>query len=219
MSGPSQAPITVPSGAFPFATLHEVNERCIDLLVSEARAERRPPLPLVVTLRSLLRNMGAETRRRAARQGLLLVDMEFQDAVWWRSVRAQPARQRRPAGKQGSFPPRSATPLVRATLTLACQSLHVDREMARVILGMIPDVAELVANLKLVEMDQIAARWFRHIQPRWNDQPAVWNALLQAAQDNRPRAMQEFSVHGLQLMTGSLLSAKNLESPNRRRIP
>lgn len=211
MSGPSHVPpITVPFAAFPFATLHEVNERCIDLLVNEARAERRPPLALVVPLGDVLRNLGTETRRRAARQGLLLVDMEFQNAAWWRSVRAQPARHRRASRKRDSFPRRSATPLVRATLILACQGLHVDREMARVLLGMTSEVAELVVNLKLGEIDQIATHLFQHIKPRWNDQPTVWNSLLQAAQGNEARAMQDFSVHGLQLMTGSLLSEETL---------
>jgi hypothetical protein len=87
---PSQEPLKVPSAAFPFAALHEVNERCIELLVNEARAEKRPPIPLVIPLRELFRNTGAEARRRAGQRGLLLIDMEFQDAESWRAVRTQP---------------------------------------------------------------------------------------------------------------------------------
>jgi hypothetical protein len=213
MSGP-QEPFAMPSAAFPFATLHEVNERCLQLLVNEARAERRPAIPLATPLRDLLRNMGAEARRRAAQRALLLVDMEFQDATWWRLVRAQPGKQWRSG--RGAFPRRSATPLARTTLMLAWHSLQADRDTGCVLLGITPPVADLIVNLQLAEIDQIANRRFRHLQPRWHDQPAIWRALLLAAQANRADAMRDFNVHGLQLMTGSLLSARSSEGTRER---
>jgi hypothetical protein len=208
MPGMSQEPLKVPSAAFPFAALHEVNERCIELLVNEARAEKRPPMPLVIPLRELLRNTGPEARRRAAQRGLLLIDMEFQDAEWWRAVRTQPEKQWRTTAWRGSFPRRSAVPLGRATLMLAWHSLHADRDTSCVLLGMTAAVAELIANLQLVEIDQIANRRFRHVQPRWHDQPSIWRTLLLAAQVNKADAMRDFNLHGLQLMTGRLLSVR-----------
>src|SRR5207244_2358773 len=113
-----------------------------------------------------------------------------------------PDRKWRTAAWRGSFPRRSAVPLARATLMLAWHSLRADPETACVLLGMSPPVADLISALPLAEIDRIADRGFRHVQPRWHDRPAVWRNLLLAAQTSNPGAMRDFNLHGVQLMTG-----------------
>lgn len=192
--------------AFPFATLHEVNERCIALLVNAAHSEDSPPFALVAPLRELLRNTGPASRRRASESGFLLVDMEFQDLEWWRAARTHPDRQLRNGQWRGQFPRRTAIPLTRATLMLVWQSIHADLDTACALLGLAHPVAELISDLQLAELEGIAVRRSRHLYPRWYDQPLVWRALLLAASTEKPAALRNFRIQGLQLITGRLLA-------------
>lgn len=194
-----------PGSTFSLEGLHELNERCITLLVNAARAEAPPPFPLVTQLRDILRNSKPDVRRRAAQRGFLLLDMEFRHAEWWQAVRAEPNKQWRTASWRGAFPRRSAVPLTRSVLMFAWHSIQADPETACVILGMTRSVAELIGELQLGQIDTIADRRFRHIQPRWHDRPAVWRALLRAAENATPTAMRRVDLHGLQLITGELL--------------
>lgn len=206
MSGADPESPTPRTPPFLFAALHEINERCLALLVNEARARRRPPVALVPSIRDLLLETDAEARRRAAQRGVLLADLRFQDELYWQAMTQQPSRHRRQAAPwRGYFPRRSAAPLARALLMLAWQSLHADRQAALVLLGITPGVAKVIEHLPLAEIDLIASLQYRHVQPRWSDQPAIWRELLQAAQANHPVALSRFDVHGLQLITGSLL--------------
>jgi hypothetical protein len=81
---------------FPYKALHEVNERCIELLVNAARSEPAAGFPLVRHLRDILRISDPEIRRRAAGRSILLVDIAFHDGDWWRGVKREPTRRRRP---------------------------------------------------------------------------------------------------------------------------
>jgi hypothetical protein len=194
-----------PSG-FPFSTLHEVNERCVALLVNAAHSEDRPPFALVAPLRELLCSTGPASRRRAAESGFLLLDMEFQDLEWWRAVRTYPDRQVRNGQWRGQFARRTAIPLTRATLMLVWQSIHADLDTACALLGLARPVAELISDLQLLELEGIAVRRSRHLYPRWHDHPLVWRTLLLAASGEKPPALRNFRIQGLQLITGGLLA-------------
>ena len=198
------------SVAFPFATLHEVNERCIELLVNAARSEERAPFALIAPLRELLIPMGPLQRRRASQIGFLLVDMEFHDPNWWTAICRNPDRQWRSGKWRGQFTRRSAIPLARDTLMLAWHSIQADLDTACVLLGLARPVADLISRLKLSEINRIAVRRARHIYPRWYDQPLIWGKLLAAsAAGARSMAMRNFQVHALQLMGGALLAQED----------
>lgn len=206
------------SPALPFATVHEINERCLALLFNEARANRQPPVALVTPLRELLLQTDAATRRRAAQRPIVLADLRFEDEVYWRAVVQQPAQCRRLTSPwRGSFPRSSAAPLARALLVLAWHSLHADREATQVLLGMTATVAQLIESLPLGDIDSIASLQYRHLQPRWADQPAVWRELLEAAQRaDQPAALARLDVRALQLITGRLLFRASPANPSRR---
>ena len=91
---------------------------------------------------------------------------------------------------------------------LAWHSLRADRDAACVLMGMTSAVADLIHDVPLPQLDEIAGRQFRHVQPRWQEQPAIWRALLNAAQSSRDRPMREFNLYALQLVAGALLSAQ-----------
>lgn len=191
--------------AFPYRSLHEVNERCIGLLVNAARSEPIAPLPLVRQLRESLRTSDPESRKRAAGRNVLLVDIAFHDADWWRGVRHDPTRRRRALLAYAGFPRRTSVPLARATLMLAWHAIQEDLVTATVLLGMHREVAKVIANLQLAEIDNIAERRFRHVLPRWHDQPDYWGELLDAARSGSAQALRRCDVRGLQMIVGEQL--------------
>lgn len=207
------------SSPFPFADLHEINERCLQLLVSEARSERRSSIALVMPLREVLLQLGADARRRAAQRGVLLVDLRLQDVEYWESIQRAPTRSCRTlVAWGGSFPRRSAAPLARSVLVLARHTLKSHREAALLLLGIAPRVARVIASLSLSELDVIASMQFRHLHPRWMDQPVIWRELLQSAQLERTVALSKFDIHGLQLITASRSNQRERRHTAVRRL-
>jgi hypothetical protein len=189
----------------PLFGAHEVNERCIEMLVNAARREQSRPFPLVSELSELLKRADPSTRQRAARRTFLLVDMEFANPDWWHTACNHPSQQMRTPLCRGCFPRGSAIPLAHATLMLAWNSLRADPAAARILLGMVQPVADLIAGLRFDEIDRVAQKRFRHVRPRWDDRPAVWRRLLLAAQSDDEKLMGAFDLHGLQLLAGELL--------------
>jgi hypothetical protein len=202
-------PVPSPHGTAderPLFGFYEVNERCIELLVNDARTEQSRSFALVSELRELLKSADPATRQRAARRAFLLVDMEFGKPDFWQVVFSRPGQQLKTPLWRGSFPRGSAIQLAHATLMLAWNSLRTDPTTARILLGMAHPVAELIARLKFDEIDRIAHKRFRHVRPRWDDRPAVWRRLLLAAQSDDAKLLGAVNLHALQLLTGELLA-------------
>jgi hypothetical protein len=143
-------------------------------------------------------------RARAAYKTFLLLDLEFANAAWWQMVTSHPARPAPPPSWQGSFPRGPAVQLARATIMLAWHSLRAHRNAA-CLLGLTPAVAEVIAALSLTDIDRIVDRRFRYLRPRWEDRPAVWRQLLQAAQSPDIRRTRDVNLRGLQLLVGEML--------------
>ena len=103
----------------------------------------------------------------------------------------------------------------RATLMLAWQVIRTARDNACIILDMADHVAEIIGDLQLTELDRIADRRQRHLEPRWADRPAVWRAVLEAALVSESAAIKRADAYGLQLLTGDLVPiSKNSRSPD-----
>ena len=185
------------------APLKEVNNRCIEMLAAAARKERAGSPTLVAQLKDVLLRVTPEVRARAAQRPVLLTDMQFTNALWWRAARAHPARPAPLPSWRGSFPRPAAVSLARATLMLAWHSLRSSPESA-VLLGVLPGVAELITGLSLTDIDSIVERRFQHVRPRWEDRPAVWRRLLLAAESEDFRKTRDFNLYSLQLVTGDL---------------
>ena len=202
---PSYPTLRRSSGGPPLNGFHEVNERCIEMLISIARHERTQSFALVSELRELLESADRSMRQRAARVSFLLVDMEFGNPDFWHVVCNHPGQQLKTPLWRGSFPRGSAIQLAHATLMLAWNSLRIDPLTARILLGMAQSVADRIACLKFEDIDRIAHKRFRHVRPRWDDRPAVWRRLLLAAQSNDAKSLGAVNLHALQLLTGELL--------------
>ncbi|MGH7108478.1 MAG: hypothetical protein ACREFT_18445 [Acetobacteraceae bacterium] len=209
---------SVPGGGFSLTSIHEVNERCLELLVYAARSERIAPFSLLFPIRDLFLEMTPELRKRAAARAFLFLDFEFRNVEWWTAVRQFPEKQFRGTAWRNPFPRRSAISLTRATLMLAWQAIRTSGEKACIVLGMAAKVAEIVGDLQLTELDRIADRRHRHLEPRWADRPAAWRALLTPASAPESAAMKLGDAYGLQLMTGDLVPIrKTSRRPDVRR--
>lgn len=196
---------SVAGSAFSFDSIHEVNERCLELLVYAARSERIASFSLLFPIREVFLQMTPALRQCAAARAFLLLDFEFANVDWWTAVRQFPEKQFRGGAWRNPFPRRSAIPLTRATLMLAWQLIRTDMRMASVTLGTADKVAEIIGNLQLIELDRIADRRHRHLEPRWADRPAVWRSLLSVASAPERAATNRFDAYGLQLLTGDLV--------------
>lgn len=194
-----------PLSAESLRPVHEINERCLQLLAGAAQDPKESGLELATQLKDVLSGLTPEARRRAAERVFLLVDFEFRNVEWWRRALDASARPSRTGDWQGGFARRDAVPLARATLTLAWHTARSDSVATPVLLGLSTDVAAVVATLQLADIDRIAEAQFRALRPRWEDRPAVWRRLLLAARAGDAAAMRDFTLHGLQLMAGDLI--------------
>jgi hypothetical protein len=142
-----------------------------------------------------------------------LLDMRFRDTEWWRSHLDRSDKSFRPNAQSGSFPRRESIALARSTLMLAWSSANCDPESTRIVFGMTSEVVQLIRDAPLRELDCIADRHYRCVQPRWIDRPWVWRALLEAARTGSAEAQLAVDLHGLQLMTGDFLLS---QEPHRK---
>lgn len=188
-------------------SVRDANASCIDMLVHAARIEPRDRFPLVNHLRSLLPQLTPDVRGRAADTPLLLVDMQLRDAEWWTHLQEYPNRPPPVPPGRGNFSRAGAVPLGRATLMLAWHGVRSD-PVGCCLLGIAPEVARIIASFSLTELDRAVERRFRYVRPRWEDRPAVWRALLVAAQTDDARRIREVNLRAIQLMTGDLLATR-----------
>lgn len=204
--------LSAPSVVQSLAPLKEINDRCIEMLALAARKEQPGSLILVSHLKDVLLRTTPEIRARAAERPILLTDMQFTNAAWWRAARAHPSRPAPLPSWRGSFPKPAAVGLARSTLMLAWHGLRSSPESA-VLLGLLPEVAQVIADLSLSDIDSIVERRFQHVRPRWEDRPAAWRHLLMAAESSDFRLNRDFNLYSLQLVTGELWTST--EQPAR----
>jgi hypothetical protein len=184
--------------------LHALNRAGLGALVEAARIPEGEPMPgFLAELRDQLEALGEEAQFRAAECPFLLLNVGFQDEEWWRGLKyGLPRNAREPVA---CFPRLKAMPLARSTLTLAWHWAHADPETAGLVLGISRTCAALIASLTLQELETIAHRQHRCLRPRWEDRPAVWRALLGAAQQADREALSDFRLYGIRLVIGELL--------------
>ena len=182
--------------------VQELNHQCIELLVKAAWSEG-PDLPLARQFQASLRNLNPESRLRAAQHPFLLVDVEFMNRDWWTEARRSGAKAvggRRP----GHFPKAAAVQLGRTSISLLRHSTNALGAEAS-LLGAHPEVLAIIASLSLCDLDRVAERRFRDVRPRWENQPALWQKLIQSAASPDIRLKRELDLSGLQLLVSDLL--------------
>jgi hypothetical protein len=183
--------------------LQEINSRLLDLMALVSGKPSRAAFPLALELRDIFSGLDFAARERAASCPYLLVDAGFQDAIRWASaaVELEPV-----VGAAGSFPGKEALELSHMTLTFAWSLVRSHREGANLLLGLSPACSKIIAELRLQELQHIAANHFDWIRPRWESRPEVWRRLLAAAKDANALPLNSLGLQGLHLFFGDLLT-------------
>lgn len=193
-------------GGLALKRVHALNERCLEVLSELARGDDPSIMPATMSpLRSLWRDSSSIARKRAAQTPFLLVDLHFRDARWWRDARDPHSSRGQPNDPNPAFAGPIAGELMRETLMLAWSTVSLDRGSASMLFGMAPAVITIVAELNAHDVEHIAARHSQHLRPRWEDVPAFWVGLLQAARDGDERALHRIHLQGVQLIGRDLL--------------
>jgi hypothetical protein len=188
-----------PLGRFPFEALFEINGRCLELMIDAASEPTRGMHPLLYLVREPLLQLTPAALRRAARSRILLLNLRFQDVGYWMTLASASQRPTAANKVRACFPRRSAADLSRSTLTLAWHALLASPEVAGLVFGMHREVATIISNMHIADLERIAKSQFQELIPRWADLSTVWKGLLQAAQENTPNVCRFVALHALQL--------------------
>jgi hypothetical protein len=139
-----------------------------------------------------------EARRRLAGCPFLLLDAGFGERGRWlrpAGVRDEPASL-----APGAPAIDCGVSLARRALLLGWHLARSNRLAARVALGMTPECAELIAALRLTDLDQIAEDERRWVRPRWESRVELWRPMLRAARLERGVDLPGLQMRGLQLL-------------------
>lgn len=165
------------------SAIRALNERCLELMVHLARSEAPPAPPAISANLALWRGLHPSARLRASRYAVLLLDMNFSDAAWWRWAAENRPIDRTP-GATGYLPPKLSTQLARETITLAWILARADRGLATVLCGMAPPVTRMFCLFGPLDVERLSARHHRHLRLRFDDQPSYWRMHLTISGSN-----------------------------------
>ncbi|MBM0105798.1 hypothetical protein JM946_13740 [Steroidobacter sp. S1-65] len=157
--------------------IRALNCRGLELMAQLARSDAAPAPPAISRNLALWRGLDRSARERAANQPVLLLDVRFSDAMWWRWACERRPLERKP-GAQGYFSPRVAAELMRETITLAWIIARADHGLASILCGMVPAVTRVVSSLDPAQIEQLADQHHRHLRLRFDDLPSYWRMHL-----------------------------------------
>jgi hypothetical protein len=131
-----------------------------------------------------------------------LFDLRFCDEVHWRSRFDDSARWR-----VADDAPVLADTLdfVRTALFFAWHVACAGKVAAQWLLGMNEVTAAAFRATSIDRMPAVAATEAVHLSARWNDCPAYWSALAQAASGPDPAGLRKIQLYGLQLTAAARL--------------
>jgi hypothetical protein len=203
MNGLRRAAITPNrwAGVRMLQTAHRLNERCFYLLAETFRAGGASiELHSMFGLRELWAQVDARVCERAGRCPVLLLDLHFQRADWWKRVGQGDIRASTSNGPSPIFTVERATPLLREILMEAWSIGRSMPHAASLIFGMERRVSSAIADLSVPEIDQLAVVYARYLRPRWEECCAFWQRLLLAAIVADEEALACAHLHCLQLL-------------------
>jgi hypothetical protein len=195
--------------------LSEINLRCVQLLAAQAAVAAgggRGNGLAATELRPLWKGLDERALQRLAGCPYSLVDVGFADPERWRGVQHGAVNDLPRAAGCVCFDAGGGQILLRQVLMYGWHLARAHRQVARVVFGMTPAVAASVAALSLQELDRIADRYVHWLRPRWDSRPQIWKLLLTGAGDTGNLALQQATLHGLQLIAGDRLAVAGTEA-------
>jgi hypothetical protein len=184
----------------------EINLQCLDFLAAMAAPGAEPCAQAGGGQRPLWWNMPAELRTRLAASPYLLVDAAFDDESRWRCLAPRMVQDLPRQFAAPVFVGEGAADFIRSVLVFGWHLARANRQLARVVLGMSPACGDLVAQLRLQDLDWLARHRPGWVRPRWERQPRIWQHLLAAARVPDNELLTRVSLRGLQLMAAGVLT-------------
>jgi hypothetical protein len=175
--------------------VYQLNARAFLLL----KAAASPILALWSTL-------DESALRLAARFPFLIVDVHFIDEGWWRSVVLNP--QGVPAVASDLWPPEVANKFMSEVLVFAPHTAKWDRRVARLVLGMVRPVVQIVRNLTPQQLDAVAGLYSSALRLRWQEDHEFWTKLLTAARDGDEEVLADIHLHAKLRLSGQLMKVR-----------
>lgn len=198
--------------------LGEINSRCVQLLRCQAQRVTGNRLNGLMSpeLRALWGGLDEEACGRLANCPYSLVDVGFNDGERWQRVQQGAVQDLPRAPPAVCFDAGGAQVLLRQVLVYGWHLARAHRQLARIVFGMTPPVSQCVAALSLQELERIAEHHTHWLRPRWENRGETWRQLLLSALDPAHGALQQATLHGLQLMAGSALGRTGLAGTESR---
>jgi hypothetical protein len=187
--------------------VHELNERCLAALTGFAKGLGPCDIPAIAQCRALWSQLDALSIQRAAQLPFVILNVRFTDGPWWRTVTDPVLHSRIAPATAGAWPGDLAEPLLQELLIFAWHTVKWDARVARLLLGMSPQVAESLAGLspqRLTELGQEAAG---ELRLRRQEDHEFWGSLVTAALKNSRQALSDVHLHAKLLLCGELLAA------------
>jgi hypothetical protein len=179
----------------------EINQRFFTLARSLAADTDADGWPLTQD-RELWSQLDAPAIARAARFPFLVLDVHFNRETWWCEVIDGSGASAPPQG----WPASVSEHLMSETLVFAWHTAKSDWRVARLSLGMVPAVAELIAALTPQHLASIAAQHSGALRLRWTDDADFWTRLLTAARNGDEKALADSHLHANLRLSGELLA-------------
>lgn len=211
VEGPRSAAQEAPSqprwaGARNLVPVQKFNEHCIELL-SQVAGRDDVHSPAIRQNVALWLAMDTSAVRRISRTPFVLLDIGFQDNVWWSEVAHRQGREPGPSVASGRLPSDLSGDLMYETLMFCWQMVGANRTVAQTSFGMSPSVVDLISELTPQDVRGIAGRQSSAVQIRWDTNIRFWQELLQAALSADDARLAALQLHAKLLLVGGLVHA------------
>ena len=182
-------------------SLLEVNLQALSLMRLVIERNRIPRhFAVLVDIRESLWRLDDAGIRRLAGIPHLLVDLNFRDVGWWRSIRHESPRAVAINDRFSRAARPRLTALTRATMTFTWHVTRVNPTDAMLLLGLSDAVVTEIREWTPEEIQHVAERQALRLKPRWHDRAVVWEQWIEAASSTEAGALRKMRIHGLQLL-------------------
>ena len=194
-----------------FSAARELNARCVALLVQAAAVYSAEKVtPAIEALRSFTPDADARACDRAARCPVLLVDLKFQNPVWWERVAVGLPATMHVNAPVGLFTKEAAQPLLHEILMQVWSTARSRPSATHLFFGISPRAMHAIAQLSLPEISRIAYDHAGYLRPRWEDRRMFWQRLRQAAVGEDDEELVDVQLHCLTLLGGDLVPLRQI---------
>ncbi len=185
-------------------SVQELNERCLGLLQRLATGPAGGLPQFLVPLVPALRKLDANAMAGIARQPFLLVDFAFGHPKLLSDLLSRAPNPLRFPAPRGSLPATDAGGLARGALILAKSVCRHHPAHAGLLLGMDSSVRDLIAQLRLPDIECLADEQPHQLRLRWEGRLEIWRSLLAVTDASDGSALYQFRMYGMQLLAGEM---------------